>query len=466
MAEAVELLARLGADGGEAKILAGGQSLVPMMNFRLARPDHLIDVAPIDELQHVGLEPDGTLVIGAGVTQAAALANQLVGERGPLLAAALAHIGHDHIRNRGTVGGSVAHADPAAELPVALVALDAELELASPSGRRRVAAEAFFDGWFTTAINDDELLCTIRIPPAAAAETTHGPGQEWGFEELARRQGDFAMVVAATALHRNDDGAVVDARIVLGGVGSTPIRARTAEAAVRGSEGFDPAAVGALAAQGCTPTTDVHADSEYRRELVAVLVARALARPVQAPGVARFTSQPGRGAAPAGAGPGTHVHVNGTSRPLDDVPDRRLLADWLRDDLHLTGTHLGCEHGVCGACTVLLDGSAVRSCLLFARQTAGRDVTTIEALGTPDSLHPIQEAFRTHHGLQCGFCTPGMVLAAADLLSQSPDPSDEEIRHALSGNLCRCTGYAKIVAAVRAAAGAVTERTQETPSAG
>lgn len=134
-----------------------------------------------------------------------------------------------------------------------------------------------------------------------------------------------------------------------------------------------------------------------------------------------------------------------------EVEPRRTLADFLRQDLDLTGTHLGCEHGVCGACTVLLDGSAVRSCLLLAVQAHGREVRTVEGLATPDGeLHPIQAAFHKHHALQCGFCTPGFLLSAMELLQRRPDIEDEnEIRTALSGNLCRCTGYSGIVAAVR-----------------
>ena len=144
--------------------------------------------------------------------------------------------------------------------------------------------------------------------------------------------------------------------------------------------------------------------------------------------------------------------VNGEEHRLEVEP-RRLLADVLRDDLGLTGTHLGCEQGACGACTVLLDGEAVRSCLLFAVQAEGAEVTTVEALARGGVLHPLQEAFRDHHALQCGFCTPGMLLAAVDLLARIPAPTAAEVREELSGNLCRCTGYGRIVDAVLDAAG-------------
>jgi aerobic carbon-monoxide dehydrogenase small subunit len=146
------------------------------------------------------------------------------------------------------------------------------------------------------------------------------------------------------------------------------------------------------------------------------------------------------------------IWVNGVRR-CASVPPRLTLADYLREHCRLTGTHLGCEHGACGACTVLLDGQAVRSCLVFAVQADGAQITTIEGIASPDGeLSPVQAAFRDHHGLQCGFCTPGFVISATAFLRDHPDPTDEQIRDALSGNLCRCTGYQGILQAVRAAA--------------
>jgi carbon-monoxide dehydrogenase small subunit len=146
------------------------------------------------------------------------------------------------------------------------------------------------------------------------------------------------------------------------------------------------------------------------------------------------------------------ITVNGVAREAEVEP-RRTLADFLRDDCRLTGTHLGCEHGVCGACTVLLDGRAVRSCLVFAVQADTAEVTTVEGLAKGDELTPVQRAFRDEHGLQCGFCTPGFVVSATAFLAEHPDPTDDEIREGLSGNLCRCTGYQGIIQAVRRAAG-------------
>jgi carbon-monoxide dehydrogenase small subunit len=148
------------------------------------------------------------------------------------------------------------------------------------------------------------------------------------------------------------------------------------------------------------------------------------------------------------------IRVNGDERTLDVEP-RLLLVQALREELGLTGTHVGCDTSSCGACTVLLDGDSVKSCTMFAVQADGRRVTTIEGIGSQNDLHPMQEAFWTQHGLQCGFCTPGMIMSAIDLIKRNPDPSDEEIRFGIEGNICRCTGYENIVKAVSVAAAAV-----------
>ena len=152
------------------------------------------------------------------------------------------------------------------------------------------------------------------------------------------------------------------------------------------------------------------------------------------------------------------VTVNGERYDVSDVEPRMLLSDFLRDRLGLTGTHVGCEHGVCGACTVLVNGDSVRSCLMLAVQTKGAEVTTVEGLGSPEELNVLQSQFREHHGLQCGFCTPGMLMTGEDMLRKYPLATDDEIRECLSGNLCRCTGYQNIVAAIRSAAAMRSEK--------
>lgn len=261
-----EALARLDAHG-DAKLLAGGQSLVPMMNMRLVRPVTLVDINGVPGLDAIRATPDGGLVIGALVRHTDLLRSPVVRERAPLVAAAVAHVGHRAIRNRGTVGGSLAHADPAADLPAAVVALDATLVAAGPAGRRRIAARDFFRGPLTTALDAREILVEIAIPgPAAPA---------WGFAELARRPGDFALAGVAAILR---PGVADGARLVAFGAADTPLRLTRAETAL-GVGRVDAAlarAAGDAAAAGCAPQDDVHATAEYRRHLVGVLAERAI----------------------------------------------------------------------------------------------------------------------------------------------------------------------------------------------
>jgi carbon-monoxide dehydrogenase medium subunit len=248
-----EALAAL-ADG-EAKVLAGGQSLVPLLNMRLARPSLLVDVNRVPGLDRVEL--DGGVRIGALARQADVLASPAAAAV-PLLAAALRHVGHPATRSRGTVGGSLAHADPAAELPAVLLALDGEVVARSMTGERRIGAGALFTGPFTTALRPDELLTDAVLPRQGS--------RPFGFAELSRRHGDFALVGAIVLLW--------PARIVLFGIGGAPERAPEAERAL--DEGAPAADVADLATRDLDPVDDVHADGAYRRRVAAVLVHRAL----------------------------------------------------------------------------------------------------------------------------------------------------------------------------------------------
>jgi carbon-monoxide dehydrogenase medium subunit len=261
LADAIALLAEHGAD---AKLLAGGQSLVPMLNMRLVRPAVLLDLNGVGELERIAPTPDGGLVLGALARHTDVIASPVVRERAPLLVEAARHVGHTAIRNRGTVGGSVAHADPAAELPAALVALDATFALVSSRGRRAVRADEFFRGLLATALADDEILTEITVPAAVTG---------WGFAEIARRPGDFALAgVAATVSH---GGA---ARVIAFGIGDRPVRCLAAEAALRGCALDEAAAAraGAAAAADAEPMDDVHASADYRRHLATVMTERAL----------------------------------------------------------------------------------------------------------------------------------------------------------------------------------------------
>jgi aerobic carbon-monoxide dehydrogenase medium subunit len=268
-----ETVCALADAGGDAKILAGGQSLVPLLNMRLARPSLVIDVNAVHELDVIAPSAAGGLRIGALARHADLAASPLVLERAPLLAVAARHVGHTAIRNRGTLGGSLAHADPAAELPAAVVALDASLVVVGRAGTRMVPASDFFVGLLTTALEADEILTEIHIPPPRGA---------WGFAELARRPGDFALVGVAAIVAAADSARTNSTRIVAFGIGDGPVRLRAAEDVLLGAAP-DPAcaiAAGSAARQACAPADDQHASGEYRRHLAAVLTELAVAEAI------------------------------------------------------------------------------------------------------------------------------------------------------------------------------------------
>jgi carbon-monoxide dehydrogenase medium subunit len=262
-----EAIGHLVRHGDEAKVLAGGQSLVPLLNFRLARPSVLVDLGRVDGLGAI-VEDRGGIRIGAMVRQREMEESVLVNRSCPLLIKALRHVGHVQIRNRGTVGGSIAHADPAAELPTVAVALDGEMEAVGPGGHRMVAARDFFEGPFTTALRPDELLVSVWYPSTA--------GRRTGFVEISRRAGDFALAGVAAAVTGN--GTVTDVSLAALGVGPTPTRLDHAERAVLGRP-LDPSVLreaAEAASAEVDPFEDVHADAEYRREAVGALLTRAL----------------------------------------------------------------------------------------------------------------------------------------------------------------------------------------------
>jgi aerobic carbon-monoxide dehydrogenase medium subunit len=251
-AHAISLLTEHGDD---AKVLAGGHSLLPMMKLRLATPELLIDIGGLAELAGVATDGDD-LVIGATTRHADLASSELARAEAPLLAYAAAQVGDPQIRHRGTLGGSLSHADPAADLPMALVALGGSLVLQGPGGTRSVPADNFFEGYFETAMQPDELLIAVRVP--------RRPGVPWGYQKFVRRANDWAIVGVAA----------IDGRIALANMGATPLRATAAEEAL--AAGGTAAEAAVYAAEGTSPGEDMHADREYRRHLAQVLTRRAL----------------------------------------------------------------------------------------------------------------------------------------------------------------------------------------------
>ena len=292
-----------------------------------------------------------------------------------------------------------------------------------PGGRREIAPDAFFVTHYLTTLAPGELVVETSWPEEA-------PHEGSAFEELALRAGDFALAMVAVVLRRVD-GVAREVRIRVGAVADRPTALAEVEAAVEGT-----ARLGGLGTGSRSP--------RRRGGRPARLDSRLGRVPLPPHRHARRTGAPAR----LGAGGMTEITLTVNGRTVvEHVEPRLLLTDFLRHRLGLTGTHVGCEHGVCGACTVRLDGVSVRACCLLAIQVDGCSVDTVESLAGDALLSPLQEAFKRHYALQCGFCTPGILIAADDLLSRGY-PSRAEIVDMLSGHLCRCTGYAPIVAAI------------------
>lgn len=256
----------------DAAVLAGGQSLLPLMALRLATPAVLVDLRHVAGLDRVVVADDGGVTIGAMVRQRTVERHPDVWQRAPLLPEAIATIGHVTIRNQGTVAGSIAHADPAAELPAVALATEATMVIAGATGRREVPADDFFAGYMTTTLAPDELLTEVRFPCCA-------PGTGVAFEEFSRRHGDFALVGVAAMVRIDGAGHVADARLALAGVDTSPVRATSAEAMLTGATPSHDvfAAAGAAAAAAVEPIDDLHGTSAYRRHLTGVLVRKAVA---------------------------------------------------------------------------------------------------------------------------------------------------------------------------------------------
>ena len=271
-----EALALLDAHQGDSKILAGGQSLMPLLNMRLARPKVVVDINQVKALNYIRLT-DGSVAIGALARQRALQTETLIAAYLPILREAAYYIAHPQIRSRGTICGSIAHADPAAELPALALALDADMTLTSAKATRTVAAEAFFQSFFTTALEANEILTEVRFP-APPRDTA------WSVLEISRRHGDFALAGIVAGLALDPDRQVISrARLVYFGVGPTPIRVEAAESALVGQAAAEPVleAAAQIAKQGIDPSNDIHATEEYRRAVTATLTKRALRAALQ-----------------------------------------------------------------------------------------------------------------------------------------------------------------------------------------
>ena len=435
---------------GQARIVAGGTDVLVELQRGIKPTDTLIDISRIQQLKYVRAE-GGVIRLGALATHNDVLASRECIEGALPLAQACIEVGAPQIRARGTVIGNLVTASPANDTIAALMALDAELVLASVGGERVVPLGKFYTGVRRTVLAPDEMVREVRFRAL-------GPNQRGMWRRIGLRRAQAISVIHA-ALALTFDGDVVSvARITLGSLAPTIVHARQAEEFLAGKklERAVCAEAGRLACADVRPISDLRGSAEYRLTTLASLVSESLQR------LADGTHAQGFPACPVLLDTGSTPHVmaefqgvidttvNGQHIRMEHAQSKSLL-NALREDAGLTGTKEGCAEGECGACTVWLDGQAVMSCLVPAPQAHNATITTIEGLAATsegDGLHPLQQAFIDKAAVQCGFCIPGMLMAGAKLLDERPQPTLEEAQVAISGNICRCTGYKKILDAM------------------
>jgi CO/xanthine dehydrogenase FAD-binding subunit/aerobic-type carbon monoxide dehydrogenase small subunit (CoxS/CutS family) len=458
----------LGECRGDSALYAGGTELLLLLKEGVLRVRHLIDVKRVPGLSRITVE-DGSVVIGATVTHRAVERSLLLRAACPIVPAVAEHVANVRVRAVGTVGGNLAFADPHSDLATLLLALDGSVRLWRRGREREVPLAEFVQGPYETAREEDEILTSARLRPWPAG--TVATYVKFGLHE--RPTLGIALALTLDPQTR----AVADARVAIGCIGPRPQRLAAIEDMARGRPLADLLAdaerLATAAAELVQPIDDLHGSADYKRDMTRVFVRRSLAivgaramgqrTEARYPHTVVVTSGPGLPAPAApdgdpalpaddrrvsGATPGrVAFRVNGRAFALD-IPAHASLLDVLRDRLGLRGAKRSCDIQVCGACTVLVDGAPVSACTYLAVEADGRQVATVEGLATGDALHPLQESFVERGAVQCGFCTSGMLMAARALLDEEPAPTAERVAAYLRGNLCRCTGYRKVVDAI------------------
>lgn len=466
--EAVNLLDK---QAGQARVVAGATDLIIELEGG-QRPDleALIDITRIPDLDEIRVE-DGWIHLGPLVTHNHCAASPVIQEHAMCLARACWEVGAPQIRNRATIAGNLITASPANDSITPLMALGAQVTLLSADGERTIPLEEFYEGVRQTVMRPDELMTDISFPVPPEGSRT-------AFYKLGLRRAQAISIVDAATVLTLDDGVVQKAAITLGAVAPVIVHAEDAETFLVGKR-LTPGVIeqaGQLALEAASPIDDVRGTRLYRREMVKACTARVL----------RFAAEgkerQGLPTAPIMLWgpeeyhwrdelPDSYEHdssrpiettINGQAYKVEAGQDKTLLR-FLREDVGLIGTKEGCAEGECGACTVFLDGMAVMACMVPAPRAHGAEIVTIEGLAEDGNLHPVQQAFVETGAVQCGYCTPGFVMSGVKLLEERPSPDRWESEQSITGNLCRCTGYYKIIEALERA-GQASDSRKATPT--
>jgi xanthine dehydrogenase iron-sulfur cluster and FAD-binding subunit A len=475
----------LSAHAGKARIVAGATDIIIEIERGIRKNIFtLVDISRVPGLDQITFDEDEIIHLGPMVTHSHVASSKLIQERGFPLAQAAVEVGAPQIRNRGTVAGNLITASPANDTITPLMAMGGKVTLLSKSGERVLSLENFYKGVRDVDMHPDEILVDISFPALRM-------NQRGMFVKLGLRRAQAISVVNVavmvtfdlgehTQLPRNgqlSDLKIKQAVITLGAVAPTIIHAGDAEAYLAGRlldrETIYEAAK--LGMQAAMPIDDIRASRDYRAEMVRIALVRALRYIAAGSERSHYPDKPvllwGKDGQIEKSLLESTIHhnrdvpirtrINGSDYVLNSGHNKTLMR-FLREDVGLIGSKEGCAEGECGACTVFLDGKAVMSCLVPAERAHNAEITTIEGLANLDieqaadtyeletngRLHPVQKSFIDDGAVQCGYCTPGFIMSAAKLLEERPNPTRTEIQQAISGNLCRCTGYYKIIQAI------------------